>query len=86
MRVPYDEGVAFRIDRILPDRLAVEYAEHVVGGLHRHAIDRFTRHARHVWRSHKICEPYSLLACHSLYGRLLFRYVPCFNQIAPQRS
>ena len=31
------EGVAFRIDRILPDRLAVEYAEHVVGGLHRHA-------------------------------------------------
>ena len=29
----------FRIDRVLPDRLAVEYAEHVVGGLHRHAID-----------------------------------------------
>src|SRR5215469_3949324 len=38
----------FRVDRVLSDWLAVEYAEHVVGGLHPHAIDRFTRHARHV--------------------------------------
>src|SRR5262249_37940922 len=46
----------FRIDRVPPDRLAVEYAEHVVGGFHPHAIDRFTRHTRHMRRSHEICE------------------------------
>ena len=40
----------FRIDRVLPDRLAVEYAEYVVSGLHRHA------NARHVRRNHEICD------------------------------
>jgi hypothetical protein len=30
--------------------------EYVVSGLHRHAIDRFPRHARHVRRSHEICD------------------------------
>ena len=46
----------FRIHRVLPDWLAVEYAEYVVRGSHRHAIDQFPRHARYVRRSHEICD------------------------------